>query len=146
MSLIISLGTNLGDKEANLKKARKLLQRDYTFIAQSKIQRTLPLDYLDQPDFLNQVLELEIPFQNPDAIMETFLLIEKEMGRERLIPKGPRIIDLDILFLGIERFRSEMVEIPHPRIFQRDFILVLLRELPFYSTLKKVFPFPIVQS
>ncbi len=146
MSLIIGLGSNLENKEQNLQKAREMLQTHFTLIAQSRIFLSKAEDYLDQDDFLNQVVEFKRPELHPFEIMEILLKIENEMGRKRLIPKGPRIIDLDILFLGTEQFKNSNLEIPHPRLFQRIFVVEPLRDLPYYSVLKNVFTFPSFHS
>ena len=146
MSLIIGLGSNLRNKVKNLEKAKYLLQGYFTLVAQSRIYLSPPVDYLYQPDFVNQVLEFQIPKLSPKNVMEILLEIENEMGRKRSIPKGPRIIDLDLLFFGQERFQNEIVEIPHPRLFERNFVVLPLMELPYYSVLKKVFVFPSFQS
>lgn len=146
MSLIIGLGTNLGNRVENLQKAKNLLKKHFNLIAQSRLYLSPPADYFDQPDFINQVLEFCRPELEPDSIMNILLDIENEMGRQRLIPKGPRIIDLDLLFLGQETFKSLKVEVPHPRLFERNFVVLPLSELPYYSVLKKVFPFPSFHS
>ncbi len=146
MSLIIGLGTNLGNKLDNLKRAKHLLMGHFNFIAESRLYFSAAEDYLDQPEFINQVIEFECPESSPDNIMGLLLEIELEMGRKRLIPKGPRIIDLDILFIGTDSFKSSSVEIPHPRLFQRIFVVQPLMDLPYYSVLKSVFPFPLFYS
>jgi 2-amino-4-hydroxy-6-hydroxymethyldihydropteridine diphosphokinase len=146
MALIIGLGTNLGDKLDNLKRAKTLLMGHFNYIAESRLYFSPAEDYLDQPEFINQVMEFECPESSPEQIMAILLQIELEMGRKRLIPKGPRIIDLDILFIGTNSFRTSLVEIPHPRLFQRIFVVQPLKDLPYYSVLKNVFNFPTFYS
>ena len=74
--------------------------------------------------------------------MKQLLSIENKLGRERKIKSGPRNIDIDILFLGLEKINQLNLTIPHPRLFERSFVLFPLKELPFYPILKKHFKFP----
>lgn len=143
MSLIIGTGSNLGDKKANLNLAKEKLSAFLTLEAQSQIYSSDAVDYENQPSFFNQVLEFSIP-QNlaPKELMSKLLQIELDMGRERDIPKGPRIIDLDILFWGEYKSFNTQLTIPHPRLFERSFVIKPLSELPYYSTLKTRYQFP----
>jgi len=146
MALIVGLGSNLVNKVENLERAEALLRQNFDFVAKSRLYLSPPVDYLDQPDFVNQAMEFKRPESQPDKIMEILLKIENEMGRQRSIPKGPRIIDLDLLFFGQKTFKSSNVEVPHPRLFERNFVVLPLMELPYYSVLKNVFPFPSFHS
>lgn len=146
MALIIGLGTNLGNRTENLEKAQSLLQRHFTLVAKSRLYLSPPADFIDQPDFINQVLEFRRPESTPEEVLNILLNIENEMGRKRSIPKGPRIIDLDLLFLGLENFINSRIQVPHPRLFERNFVVLPLMELPYYSVLKNVFPFPSFHS
>jgi 2-amino-4-hydroxy-6-hydroxymethyldihydropteridine diphosphokinase len=141
MSLFIATGTNLGDRALNLKSARDELKKYFAFIAESRIYESPAVDYLNQPDFYNQVLEFQIPSMTPDEVMSLLLKIEKEMGRNREIPKGPRVIDLDILFWGNETIQSDILTVPHPRLFERSFVVLPIAELPGFNELKKHFSF-----
>ena len=142
MSLILATGSNLGNKEENLANAKNELSLSLNIIGQSKIYKSKAVDYLDQPSFLNQVLEFERPSIGPKKLMEKLLLIESQLGRERKIKSGPRIIDIDILFLGLEKVNQLNLTIPHPKLFERSFVLLPLKEVPFYKTLKNHFKFP----
>lgn len=143
MSLIIATGTNLGQREKNLQAAKDKLKEHFNFISESRIYQSPAVDYLNQPDFYNQVLEFEAPpHQSAEKIMKTLLEIELELGRIRDIPRGPRIIDLDILFIGIKSHESKDVTLPHPRLFGRSFVVLPLKELPYFSVLEKHFDFP----
>ncbi len=142
MSLIISLGTNIGNRFENLRLAKKLLSKNLVLLNESRIYSSPAVDYLDQPEFLNQVLCFEIPNSLPQECLELVLSIESKMGRVRHIPKGPRVIDIDILFWGNETLNSPNLEIPHPRLFQRSFIVLPLKELPIFQTLSSNFKFP----
>jgi 2-amino-4-hydroxy-6-hydroxymethyldihydropteridine diphosphokinase len=146
MALIVGLGSNLGNKVKNLEKAEALLRKHFSFVAKSRLYLSPPVDYLDQPDFINQVMEFQHPELGSERIMDILLKIENEMGRKREIPRGPRIIDLDLLFLAKEVFKNSIVEIPHPRLFERSFVVLPLMELPYYSVLKKEFNFPSFHS
>ena len=89
---------------------------------------TAPRDVLDQPWFLNQVVEVESDLL-PRQLFQRIQRIEREMGRQRRMPKGPRLIDIDILLYGNAVVKSEDLEIPHPRMTERRFVLAPLAEL-----------------
>lgn len=137
MSLFIATGSNIGDRKFHLDLAKKYLAKKLIFIAESKIYESPAVDYLNQPDFYNQVLEYEIPSDSPQDIMDFLLETELLMGRNRLIPKGPRIIDLDMIFWGELKIQSEKLILPHPRLFERSFVVLPLSELPGFKTLQK---------
>ncbi len=140
-SFFVATGTNLGDRIHNLNSAKFNLQQHFELIAESRIYESPAVDYLDQPDFYNQVLEFRVPKLDPEEVMALLLKIEAEMGRNRLIPKGPRLIDLDILFWGDKKIQTKTLIIPHPRLFERSFVVLPLSELPGFSELKKSFKF-----
>ena len=141
MSLFIATGSNIGDRKANLNNAKILLDKKLLFIAESKIYESPAVDYLNQPDFYNQVLEYQLPEAPPESIMKFLLETELLMGRNRLIPKGPRIIDLDMIFWGDFKIHSETLTLPHPRLFERSFVVLPLSELPGFKTLQKKYSF-----
>lgn len=140
-SLFIATGTNLGDRKGHLHEAKELLKKEFEFIAESRIYESPAVDYLNQPDFYNQVLEFRLPSLSPEIVMARLLRIEQEMGRNRDIPKGPRIIDLDILFWGDKKIKSESLIVPHPRLFERSFVVLPLSELPGFKELQNFFEF-----
>ncbi|MEI8346248.1 MAG: 2-amino-4-hydroxy-6-hydroxymethyldihydropteridine diphosphokinase [Pseudomonadota bacterium] len=142
MSLIIALGSNLGNRLANLQQAATYLSSSYSSIASSRVYRSEAVDEHDQPFFFNQVLEFKIPSCNPEMVMSHLLSIENTMGRVRERPKGPRIIDIDIVFWGLEKIQGPTLKIPHPRWGQRSFVVRPLRELPYFLTLINYFDFP----
>jgi 2-amino-4-hydroxy-6-hydroxymethyldihydropteridine diphosphokinase len=142
MSLILATGSNLGNKEKNLEQARKRLSQLFNPLAFSRIYQSEAVDYVEQPHFLNQVLEFEKPNLAPEKLMEAILFLETEMGRKRFIKSGPRIIDIDIIFLGLEKVEKPNVIIPHPKLFERSFVLAPLQELPFFQKLRNHFSFP----
>ena len=142
MSLIIGTGSNLGNKRGHLEKAKKKLTESFFLIAESRVYKSTAVDYTDQPDFYNQVLEFTIPDFSVDKIMKRLFSIENEMGRIRSVDKGPRIIDLDVLFLGDKKIKTSFATIPHPRLFERSFVVLPLSELPCFDKLKYSFNFP----
>ena len=125
----IALGSNLDDREGNLRQARECIESPHLKIARaSSIYETEPRELLDQPWFLNQVVEAETTLF-PRQLLARLLKIEQAMGRQRLVPNGPRIIDLDILLFGNVTVRGAGLEIPHPRMADRRFVLEPLAEL-----------------
>jgi 2-amino-4-hydroxy-6-hydroxymethyldihydropteridine diphosphokinase len=142
MSLIIASGSNIGDSPNILREACRDLARDFALISFSQIYTSQAIEYENQPDFYNQVLEFSLPSQKPDEVMKLLLEMEKKFGRHRDIPKGPRTLDLDIIFWGTTSFQSDSVTIPHPRWFERSFVVKPLQELPFFQTIQKCFTIP----
>ena len=125
----IALGSNLGDREENLRIARERMEAsDLHVLRQSSIYETAPRDVEDQPWFLNQVIECETDLF-PRQLLERLHKIERSMGRKRRIPKGPREIDLDILLFGDAVVKAPELEVPHPRLAERRFVLEPLAEL-----------------
>ncbi len=144
MILIVGTGSNIGNRQVNLTNAKNILAITFHLVSASQIYESKAIDYTDQDDFLNQVLEFNVDYNiDPNAIMKILLDIETKMGRNRdnNIKKGPRVIDLDLLFLGTSTFKSSLVEIPHPRAFERSFVIYPLMELPAAQILKKHFSF-----
>jgi 2-amino-4-hydroxy-6-hydroxymethyldihydropteridine diphosphokinase len=141
MSLFIATGSNIGDRKSNLNEAKIRLSKKLIFIAESKIYESLAVGYLNQPDFYNQVLEFKISDNLPVTIMDFLLETEILMGRNRIIPKGPRIIDLDMIFWGDLKIQSDKLMLPHPRLFERSFVVLPLSELPGFKTLQKTYLF-----
>ncbi|MEK4254080.1 2-amino-4-hydroxy-6-hydroxymethyldihydropteridine diphosphokinase [Ureibacillus sp. FSL K6-2830] len=126
----LSLGTNLGDRENNLKSAIDLLQRKEGIRIKkiSPIYETAPVGYVDQPSFLNIAIYAQT-ILSPIELLQTCQLIENDLGRVRNIRWGPRIIDLDILLFNNDNIESENLIIPHPRMFERAFVLVPLLDI-----------------
>lgn len=128
----LSLGANLGDRAKNLGVAREsLLAVDGVRMAScSAVIETTPVDYLEQPDFLNQVIGLDTVLE-PHQLLETCLKIEQQMGRDRdAVPRGgPRTIDIDILLYGDIQIDEPGLTIPHPRLAERTFFIELCRQV-----------------
>jgi len=142
MALIIATGSNQGNSIDYLQKAKNLLQENFHLKAESRIYQSQAVDYLNQPDFLNQVLEFEVPALSPLFVLNQLHQIENSLSRKREIPKGPRTIDLDIIFWGLEEFNHSALIIPHPSWNQRSFVVRPLSELPFFKTIEKCFTIP----
>jgi len=125
----LSLGSNMGDRAGNIARAIALLrERGVRVTKESALYDTEPVEMRTQDWFVNSVIEIETD-DAPRALMARLLLIERSMGRERLIPKGPRVIDIDILLYGEQIIREDGLEVPHPRMAQRRFVLVPLAEI-----------------
>lgn len=140
-SIFIATGSNLGNRLKNLLDAKKEIECYLELIAESRIYESPAIDYLNQPDFYNQVLEFKLPILSANNVMILLLNIEQKLGRNRIVLKGPRLIDLDLLFWGLERFQSDILEIPHPRLFERSFVVLPLIELPGFKMLQQNFDF-----
>jgi 2-amino-4-hydroxy-6-hydroxymethyldihydropteridine diphosphokinase len=125
----LSLGSNIGDREGNLRKAvERLAALDIRVLRASRIYETEPVDHKDQAWFLNQVVEAETALF-PMQLLTRTGRVERELGRTRTVRNGPRTIDIDILFYGTATVETARLEIPHPRIAQRRFVLAPLAEL-----------------
>ena len=127
--IFIAIGTNLGNKEENIQKAIKLISEGGVKIVKtSSLYETEPYGNIDQPDFLNAVIEVETDL-SPEELLKVLLSIEGSMGRVRREKWGPRIIDLDIIFYGDRIVKEENLTIPHPDMQNRDFVLKPLSEI-----------------
>jgi 2-amino-4-hydroxy-6-hydroxymethyldihydropteridine diphosphokinase len=125
----IGLGSNLGRRAANLARARRLLAaRGVEILAASSIYETEPVDFEDQPRFLNQVLEVRTRL-GPRALLRLAKTVEAEMKRVPTVAKGPRTIDIDILLAGDMVVETPDLVIPHPRLHRRNFVLIPLAEI-----------------
>lgn len=127
--IFLLLGTNLGDRFENLKKAKDLISKEVGNILQeSSVYKTAPWGDIQQPDFFNQVIELQTSLP-PETLLERTLNIEKRMGRIRDQKWGPRTIDIDILFYDDQVVASSSLIIPHQSLHMRRFTLVPLVEI-----------------
>lgn len=153
MIVYLGLGSNLGDREANLREAiRRIASLGLKITQASSVYETEPVGFLDQPWFLNQVIEVDtttVRFARIDseidsdmkdlleaaALLDALLEIEREMGRQRAFIDGPRVIDIDLLLYGDRVFyQNEKKEtprliVPHPRMHLRRFVLEPLCEI-----------------
>ena len=132
MRVFVGLGSNLGDREATLRRAVEALAAEpgIEVVAVSALRETEPVGYLDQPRFLNGAAELasELP---PGELLERLLAVERRFGRVRdgVPAQGPRTLDLDLLLYGDERVDEPGLAVPHPRLHERRFALEPLAEL-----------------
>lgn len=141
--LVIATGSNLGDSIENLSRAKSQLENLLGPCEFSRIYCSKAVDYLDQPDFFNQVLAFELPASlSPSQVMQKLLQIEAQMGRTRDISRGPRTIDIDIIFFGSHVCSGPALILPHPRFLQRSFVVRPLLELSISEWLFKNFPIP----
>jgi 2-amino-4-hydroxy-6-hydroxymethyldihydropteridine diphosphokinase len=124
----LSLGSNLGDRLANLKTVISLLPPNIQPLIQSSIYETEPWGYTNQPPFLNLVIKA-ITMLDPYDLLTFVKEIEVSMGRQETFRFGPRLIDLDILFYDDLVLDTPKLTIPHPRLTQRAFVLVPLAEI-----------------
>jgi 2-amino-4-hydroxy-6-hydroxymethyldihydropteridine diphosphokinase len=128
-TVYIALGSNVGDRAENLRLAKEQLEApDLRVLRASSIYETAPRDVEDQPWFLNQVLECETDLF-PRQLLTRLQKIERAMGRKPRMAKGPREIDLDILLYGDAVVKAPELEVPHPRLAERRFVLEPLAEL-----------------
>ena len=128
----LGLGSNLGDRTRNLSNALERLEADgVRIVDRSSLYETEPRDVVEQPWFLNQVVKVETALF-PIQLLCFLLRVEREMGRERgpkAIPKGPRLIDIDILLYGKAVIETPVLVIPHPAMLERRFVLEPLVEI-----------------
>jgi 2-amino-4-hydroxy-6-hydroxymethyldihydropteridine diphosphokinase len=124
------MGSNLGDRRTFLKEASLEIgsHPQLRVIRLSSLYETEPVGYLDQGWFLNQVMEIETTL-TPEELLTFLQGIENKLGRKRLIRWGPRVIDLDILLYGNRTIETPKLIIPHPRMYERGFVMIPLQEI-----------------
>ncbi len=132
----LAFGGNLDDPVEAFAAALRSLRRHPSVVVlrQSSVYRTAPWGKLDQPDFLNMAVLLETGL-TPGALLDLGLAIERERGRERLERWGPRTLDIDILSYGGETIDRPGLQIPHPRLAERAFVLTPLAEIAPHLTI-----------
>ena len=127
--VFLSLGSNVGDREKNVRAAIAALPELGVKIKNvSSIYETEPVDLLEQPWFLNRVVEGETTVP-PVELLKRLRELEKRMGSQKLVARGPRLIDLDILVYGQQTIDSPELQVPHPRMLLRRFVLAPLAEI-----------------
>jgi 2-amino-4-hydroxy-6-hydroxymethyldihydropteridine diphosphokinase len=124
----LCLGSNLGNKEENINTAIILLKKELNITKTSALYKTEPTNYENQDFFLNQVIEVETNLTIEQLFTFTSQL-EQTLGKDIKVRFGPRTIDIDILFYNDEIINTEFVQIPHPRLHERKFVLIPLSEI-----------------
>lgn len=127
-TVYIALGTNLGDRLANLRTAIQSMPPEIVIVAESHVYETPPWGYEDQPAFLNMVIKAETGLE-PESLLTYLKQLEVELGREQNFRWGPRLIDLDILFYDNLVIDTPPLVVPHPRLHERAFVLVPLMDV-----------------
>jgi 2-amino-4-hydroxy-6-hydroxymethyldihydropteridine diphosphokinase len=127
-NIYIALGTNIGERLANLRAAIQSLAPQFDLVAASRVYETPPWGYADQPAFLNMALHARTE-ASPAESLERLKQLEVELGREPGFRWGPRLIDLDILFYDELVLNTPPLVIPHPRLHERGFVLIPLMDI-----------------
>ena len=129
VAVLIGLGSNLGDRAANIRKALTLLEASGHFHLEKRslLYETEPVGP-PQPDFLNGAAKGTADL-SPEGLLKLFKKVEKETGREDGPRWGPRVVDLDLLFYGESVIGTPSLTVPHPRLAEREFVLVPLAEI-----------------
>ena len=126
----LGLGSNLGDRGSSIREAVDRLDKlsGTRVVKVSSLYETAPVGYEEQPDFLNAVVQVQTEL-SPTELLRAVLGIEHDMGRVRSLRWGPRVIDIDILLYDNVTIRTADVEIPHPRMAERAFVIAPLAEI-----------------
>jgi 2-amino-4-hydroxy-6-hydroxymethyldihydropteridine diphosphokinase len=128
-TIYLSLGSNIGDRQANIRAAIVALPSASILVNKvSSLYETEPVDFLDQPWFLNCAVETESSLE-PHALLQALHAIETQLGSKKDFAKGPRKLDLDVLLYGAETIATPDLQVPHPRMLQRRFVLTPLAEI-----------------
>jgi 2-amino-4-hydroxy-6-hydroxymethyldihydropteridine diphosphokinase len=126
-TVVIALGSNLGDRRRHLRRAVEELRRVISVVRVSSMIETDPVD-APPPKFLNMVVVGHTRL-SPEALLDALLEIETRLGRKRTTRNAPRVIDLDLILHSAHRRRTERLTLPHPRYRERDFVMRPLREV-----------------
>jgi 2-amino-4-hydroxy-6-hydroxymethyldihydropteridine diphosphokinase len=128
-TVYLSLGSNLGDRATQIEQALARLGKEgVRIVKRSSFYETEPVEFLAQGWFLNIAVEVETEL-TPRQLLRVIRQIEHELGRKRIVHAGPRTIDIDILLFGANIVNAEQLEIPHPRMTERRFVLVPMAEI-----------------
>jgi len=129
MRIVLGLGSNIGDREERLRDAiASLRHRRINVMRSASLYLTEPRDFVDQPWFINTIVEVETEL-DPPGLLKQCLAVEREAGRMRDQSRGPRPIDVDILFYRDLQIQTADLTVPHPRYADRRFVLIPLAEL-----------------
>src|ERR1041384_2977228 len=127
-TIYLALGSNMGNRAANLKEAIAALSPQVDVKAKSKVYETPPWGYTDQEKFLNQVLKGKTYVQ-PEPLLKHLKRLEVALGRQPSFQNGPRLIDIDLLFYDDLVFESPILTLPHPRVHERGFVMLPLMDI-----------------
>lgn len=127
-TVYLSLGTNLGDRAANLKQAVSSLPPQMTVKARSNVYETPPWGYTEQGPFLNQAV-MATTYLEPELLLKHLKRLETALGRESTFRYGPRLIDIDILFYDDLVLNTPLLTVPHPHLHERGFVLIPLMDI-----------------
>ncbi|MCH7605155.1 2-amino-4-hydroxy-6-hydroxymethyldihydropteridine diphosphokinase [Patescibacteria group bacterium] len=128
MIAYLALGSNIGDREKYLKRAVEEITEENEILAHSSLYETEPVGYENQGWFLNAVIKIQTSL-SAEQLLQSLLAIEKRLERTRTVENGPRTIDIDVLFYDSEIIQEDGLEIPHPRLQDRSFVLIPLVEV-----------------
>jgi 2-amino-4-hydroxy-6-hydroxymethyldihydropteridine diphosphokinase len=129
VTIYLALGSNIGDRDTNLREAIRLTRESGIGISKiSSFYETEPVDFREQAWFVNAVVEARTEFSAVE-LLATLRGIESTMGSKKAFAKGPRLIDLDILLYASDTIASPDLQVPHPRMLSRNFVLVPLAEI-----------------
>lgn len=128
LKVFLALGSNVGNREENIEKAINLLSEKISDIKLANLYETKPVGYMKQNNFLNTAVSGYTAL-SPSELFEFIKEIEKKTGRIERFRWGPREIDIDILLYGNQVYKDTNIEIPHPRLHERDFVLQPLKDL-----------------
>lgn len=133
MEVYLSIGTNIGNKEENIRNAILKIGNFFDIVDISSIYITSPVGFKDQPDFLNLVIKIKVNksdvSSDPERLLKILKNIEVELGRKKTFRWGPRLIDIDILLIDSLIYSSKDLEIPHKEFIKRNFVLIPLSDL-----------------
>ncbi|PKL32534.1 MAG: 2-amino-4-hydroxy-6-hydroxymethyldihydropteridine diphosphokinase, partial [Spirochaetae bacterium HGW-Spirochaetae-10] len=132
---LLSLGSNLGEREQYLCRARTAIASRHRIVRQSRELNNAALIVTEQPDFLNQIVEIETT-DSPEGLLLFLKEIERDLGRMHRERYGPREIDLDILIFEDVQMQTDFLRLPHPGLIDREYLHVLLAEPPFTESEK----------
>jgi 2-amino-4-hydroxy-6-hydroxymethyldihydropteridine diphosphokinase len=127
-NVYLALGSNLGNRAANLKEAINSLSPQMEVKAKSKVYETPPWGYTEQEKFYNQVLRVQT-YLEPEPLLKHLKRLEVALGRKASFQNGPRVIDIDILFYDDRVVNTPVLDIPHPHVHERGFVLLPLMDI-----------------
>ncbi len=140
--VVVGLGSNIENRQHYLEAGMADLAKKFEVTAHSQIYESEAVGPIEQRAFLNQVAQIKLDKTrwDPFSFLDELHTIERKLGRIRKVYQGPRTLDLDLLFWGVKALESSKLTIPHPRWHERSFVVLPLREIPFYETIQEAFP------